>query len=61
MQPHSEHTQLLLQHAVYRGDDPFKNLNSVWLGGGDKGELKEACQSLPACFLQSTYISGRFR
>ncbi|CAE7533462.1 unnamed protein product [Symbiodinium natans] len=41
MEPHVEHTHLLLQHAVYRGDDPFKNLNSVWLGGGDKGELKE--------------------
>ncbi|CAE7515173.1 unnamed protein product [Symbiodinium necroappetens] len=41
MEPHVEHTSLLLQHAVYRGDDPFKNLNSVWLGGGDKGELKE--------------------
>ena len=38
---------------VCLGDDPFKNLNSVWLGGGDKGELKEAgigfWDHLPQC------------
>jgi len=41
MQPHLEHTSLVLQQAVYRRTDRMKNLSSTWLAGGEKGELPE--------------------
>ncbi|CAK8985980.1 unnamed protein product [Durusdinium trenchii] len=41
LQPHVEHASLVLQQALYRRGDPFKNLSSTWLAGGEKGELPE--------------------
>eukprot|EP00435_Cladocopium_sp_Y103_P069515 s115_g33.t1 len=41
MEPHMEHTSLVLQQSVYRRTDRFKNLSSTWLAGGEKGALPE--------------------
>eukprot|EP00913_Durusdinium_trenchii_P022907 g21508.t1 len=60
LQPHVEHASLVLQQALYRRGDPFKNLSSTWLAGGEKGELPEARETQAvACEELSQRLAGR--
>jgi len=42
LQQNVDTTKLLLTQKMFYGEDPLKNLSSVWLAGGAKGEMEAA-------------------
>ena len=53
----------ILLRKMHSGGDPFKNLSSTWLAGGEKGELPEArgqcveyAYNLKCCLLARSHL-----